>query len=489
MAGISQTVLVGAEAIAGYRGNLATSQSLVFGKNAGSTLNPGDTSLMSSMNISGLGIYSGPMTIEYWVKHTNTQFDEGIVHLNGQAILGGINFLGAPVVIHQATSVNLNNYLITNAAMTIPSGAIPSQTWQQNDWYHVAIVKSATSNVTAWVNGYQSPSGQIYSPVNYAYAFSILGSWRNNLGLGTTNNLIGNLYNLSLSPGASLYDVNSATIVVPKLSLGLNVNSDMLLLARANQTFVDTAGKATLSVRAGVVESSDSTPFHDPMTKSSNTAVRNSRSSPYVTNGSGSYYFNGKTTSFGTYAGSSRFAFDSGDFTVEWFSYAQYNTRPTPGIFWYETSGTTDLGLSFQDTGLGTVNVLVKNGSNTFTLGGISDSLFYRQWIHWAIVRISGQIYCYYNGNVLNPSGNAFAYTISSSSGTVYIGKQGTTAATNDCFYGYITNLRAVKGLGIYTGNFTRPTANLQRFQFANPYGGSNTAAFRTDQTAVLMVP
>ena len=273
MAGISQTVLVGAEAIAGYRGNLATSQSLVFGKNAGSTLNPGDTSLMSSMNISGLGIYSGPMTIEYWVKHTNTQFDEGIVHLNGQAILGGINFLGAPVVIHQATSVNLNNYLITNAAMTIPSGAIPSQTWQQNDWYHVAIVKSATNNVTAWVNGYQSPSGQIYSPVNYAYAFSILGSWRNNLGLGTTNNLIGNLYNLSLSPGASLYDVNSATIVVPKLSLGLNVNSDMLLLARANQTFVDTAGKATLSVRAGVVESSDSTPFHDPRIQQLETVV------------------------------------------------------------------------------------------------------------------------------------------------------------------------------------------------------------------------
>lgn len=489
MAGISQTVLVGAEAIAGYRGNLASSQSLVFGKLAGSTLNSGDTSLMSSMNISGLGIYSGPMTIEYWVKHTNTEFDEGIVHLNGQAILGGINFLGAPVVIHQATSVNLNNYLITNASLTIPIQAVPSQTWQQNDWYHVAMVKSASSNVTAWINGYQSPTGQVYSPVNYSYAFSLLGTWRNNLGLGTTNNFIGNLYNISLSPGASLYDVNSATIVVPKLSLGLNANSDMLLLARTNQTFIDTAGKATLSARAGVVESSDSTPFHDPITKSSTTAVRNSRSSPFITNGSGSYYFNGKTTSFGTYTGNSRFAFGSGDFTVEFFSYAQYNTRLTPGVYWYETGGSVDFGINFQDTGLGQINVQIKNASNTVNVGSIADTQFYRVWIHLAIVRIGAQAYCYFNGNLLNPGGNTFNYNISSSSGTIYIGKQGSSAATNDCFYGYITNLRVVKGLGVYTGNFTRPTANLQRFQYGNPYGGSNTAAIRTDQTAVLMAP
>jgi hypothetical protein len=46
-----------------------------------------------------------------------------------------------------------------------------------------------------------------------------------------------------------------------------------------------------------------------------------------------------------------------------------------------------------------------------------------------------------------------------------------------------------VKGLAVYTGNFTVPTSALTATAGANPYGGSNTAAIGTGFTKLLLVP
>jgi hypothetical protein len=61
--------------------------------------------------------------------------------------------------------------------------------------------------------------------------------------------------------------------------------------------------------------------------------------------------------------------------------------------------------------------------------------------------------------------------------------------ATNAAFVGAITNFRLVKGLAVYTGNFTVPTSALTATAVANPYGGSNTTAIPSGVTKLLLVP
>jgi hypothetical protein len=63
------------------------------------------------------------------------------------------------------------------------------------------------------------------------------------------------------------------------------------------------------------------------------------------------------------------------------------------------------------------------------------------------------------------------------------------TATTLAAFVGYLTNFRWVKGLAVYTGNFTVPTSALTATASANPYGGSNTVAIGSGYTKLLLVP
>jgi hypothetical protein len=48
--------------------------------------------------------------------------------------------------------------------------------------------------------------------------------------------------------------------------------------------------------------------------------------------------------------------------------------------------------------------------------------------------------------------------------------------------------IRITKGLGVYTGNFTAPTAALTTTWSANPFGGSNTAANSTASNVKLLI-
>ena len=52
---------------------------------------------------------------------------------------------------------------------------------------------------------------------------------------------------------------------------------------------------------------------------------------------------------------------------------------------------------------------------------------------------------------------------------------------------GNISNYRIVKGVAVYTGAYTLPTASFTPTQSANPYGGSNTSAISSGQTQLLL--
>lgn len=484
MAGIMQNIISSrGEKAVGYRGRSAFGKSMVFGSTAGTALVSGDTTKMSSLNVSGLpAIGSGSWTIEYWLKFSNIQFNEGIVHQSGQVILSSVPITNGLVILHTADAVKVNNNIVTVADMKIPASSVQTQAWGLNTWYHVAIVRNGTA-LTCWINGNRTTSGVITDNNVYSELPIEIGTWLADHGLGTTNNFIGSLYNFRIVNGSAVYDTASTTIPVPSLPLALySTTTRLLMLSKDSDSnlLIDSSGSSLITPMAGTVLGSSMTPFSDVVSVTSATL---SYSSPFVSAKSGSYLFSGTGGSYVSSTGGPRFAVGTGDFTVEWFAY-QLNTNSNPSAWWY---GTSSLGIEFESSEATADVKLYAGGSSVVLAAGLAKGSYIEQWTHWAVVRLSGSSTLYRNG--ISVGSVAFSTDITDSASTFYIGNRGPSSTNNQSFNGYITNVRIIKGVGTYTGSFTVPTNNLLRVQTTNYYGGSNTSAVRSEQVALLMVP
>lgn len=176
--------------------------------------------------------------------------------------------------------------------------------------------------------------------------------------------------------------------------------------------------------------------------------------------------------------GDNSWAFGTSDFTIEWFQY-ETDSSPFPRIFQIGSYPAISIGCSIE----GGSFYAWFPGANFFG----SAVPYKNTWVHFAIVRRSGNMYVYKNGVQLGSSQSNTTNIINNST-TLYIGvENGGTSGTQ--FTGYLTNMRIVKGLAVYTGNFTVPTSSLTLTAPANPYGGSNTVAIPADFTKLLLVP
>jgi Concanavalin A-like lectin/glucanases superfamily len=182
--------------------------------------------------------------------------------------------------------------------------------------------------------------------------------------------------------------------------------------------------------------------------------------------------------------GSSAFAFGTGDFTIEWFQYETV-AASYPRLFWYtSTAGASypTMGMSLEGT------AYFWNSPSGLTAMGSHGTLL-STWIHFAIVRISSKLYFYKNGTLISTSGGITNTTnFTDTSSTFYIGTKSNGGMQSEQFSGSITSFRVCNGLGVYTGNFTKPTSKLGQTASANPYGGANTAAI-TSQCTLLLNP
>lgn len=181
-------------------------------------------------------------------------------------------------------------------------------------------------------------------------------------------------------------------------------------------------------------------------------------------------YFAGGTTQYMLTNATSDFTMGTGDFTFE--------------FWWFQTATNTGVGILSTISAGGALGVQfcgegVYVGGNT---GGSYDSFLYttplNQWNHMALVRISGVCYAYVNG-VLASSG---ACTRNLTNTQLVLGA---SYVNNFTFpsTGYVSCVRVVKGLGVYTGNFTVPTSPLTTTQNAS----TNIAAISTvTQTGFL---
>lgn len=200
--------------------------------------------------------------------------------------------------------------------------------------------------------------------------------------------------------------------------------------------------------------------------------------SPFV-GGGNSYQFSSSVNSYITTPGSNDWAVGTGDFTVEWFSY-QTTTAQFQRIFTVGDFPNIKIGVSIESA------TFYYWANNSFRYSSASSTTT-NTWYHFAVVRQSGITKVYRDGT-LRGSQITDTNDITDNATTFVVGNTN-TFATNAAFVGYITNFRFIKGLAVYTGNFTKPTSVLTATASANPYGGSNTAAIGSGFTKLLLVP
>jgi hypothetical protein len=195
--------------------------------------------------------------------------------------------------------------------------------------------------------------------------------------------------------------------------------------------------------------------------------------SPYQTDGYWGNQFNG-STDYLTTPNSSAFGIGTGDFTLEaWIYLTAINTNNC--VFAGGSTGVPVFSVnsapSISMNPFGTAPV---NG----TLGCEQSFTFnQRTWYHVAFVKSSLTIKIFVNGSQVGSNVNdPYNYP----QGPMGIG--GLQSAGN-YFPGYVSNLRFVKGVAVYTGNFTPPTSPLQRTQAGN---GSTIQAITGSQTSLL---
>ncbi len=196
---------------------------------------------------------------------------------------------------------------------------------------------------------------------------------------------------------------------------------------------------------------------------------RASNFSPYLTGWS--CYFDG-TGDYLSTPYTTNFNFGTSDFTIEAWIYTNSvsivggivgisNANGSDGIVLRISNNTVQFWVNGYGSGV--------NGSQTITTG---------VWYHVALVRNGSTNTLYLNGSSIGSN------TQTTTIGTPSIVVVGRTYANYDAEYfnGYISNVRIIKGIAVYTGNFTSPTSPLVVTQSA----GTNIAAITGTQTSLL---
>jgi hypothetical protein len=183
--------------------------------------------------------------------------------------------------------------------------------------------------------------------------------------------------------------------------------------------------------------------------------TRPSTLNPYLTGWSNS--FDGSGDFLTLPSNQTQFTMGTGDFTIEmWVNISSLAVNRNL----YDTSNGGDSNptgrFSLRVTTSGTVDVYTGTGQSV-TSGG---TLAVGQWYHIAYVRISNNGRLYVNGTQVNTTATDNNNYVVGTSNRPIIGIN-SFDQSSEPMLGYISNLRVVKGTGVYTTTFTPATTPL----------------------------
>lgn len=175
--------------------------------------------------------------------------------------------------------------------------------------------------------------------------------------------------------------------------------------------------------------------------------------------------FDGSSYMYAAGAAPTGAAIGTADFTVEGWFYLTSSPSTFKAAVYTGDATTTGPSIAFRDNQVKYVK------GNTIALAGSTSTLTTNVWYHVAICRISGVVKMFLNG--VQDAADFPDTTNFGTPPTNYpqVGWSPVNSGFN--FSGYISNVRVVVGVGVYTGNFTPSIYQLDTIQ----QSGTNIAA------------
>ena len=300
-------------------------------------------------------------------------------------------------------------------------------------WNHIAFVYNGSAKtIKSFINGVVDINAS--SMATYVPSASTPRVTIGRIDPGVTSPTYffnGYISNLHMVKGTEVY---TSAFTPPTKPLPVVANTVLLTcqsnrFADANTTSANISLNGTVTVQRFNPFGSNATPY----ATSSNTYI-------------GSTYFG--TTDTLQAASSTNFGFGTGDFTMEcWF----YSTT---------TNISAQQLLDARTSNVQVAPSIVINGSNQliyFVSGGTvitGSTITQNTWNHMALSRISGITKLFLNGT---QTGSSYTDSNSYITAPMWIG----STYTGPYWTGYISNVRVIKGTGLYSSNFIPSTAPL----------------------------
>jgi len=354
-----------------------------------------------------------------------------------------------------------------------------------NVWQHIAVVRNGAT-ITLYVNGNADATT---SNVGAGTALIYYGNVAKDIIVGrdqggASNYFPGYMYNLRIVNGTAVY---TSGFIPPTVPLTNITNTQLLLFLSKTTALVDNSsynsGPAlTLTNTASLFPGQYLQPLPISYANTglaiskqySNGALQTVGQLDEVslnTNLNGSVFFTAASAQLLSLPSSSGFVLGTGDFTIEFWGYWTIVGASAPGNVITTNINTTGLSIYISQSTLQIARL------NVGTDLSVSVSQITGRWDHYAFVRISGTGYIYKNGVLI---GSGTVATDYAQNGLTI----GTDLNRSGYIAGYLSNVRIVKGIGIYTGAFTPPTGPLNTIQ---PAAANTVALTNASSTSLLL--
>ena len=364
-------------------------------------------------------------------------------------------------------STNGTSWNLINAAA---SGAAGVTTGVPNlgQWNHIALSRSV-GNWSMWLNGVRilALTGLSNALITRISEAKIIGASTS----AATSKVNGWMTGFKFVVGTATYDPTATTITVPTSPITNTTDTKLLMLQEP--WIYDKTGSTTVTVNGTV----STTQFHPYSVTGANTSsiVKNSA------------YFTA-ATDYVAYENRPMVPLISPDnFTVEAWVYPISRGATMPVIinsYDVTQSGSFALYAGHSTAGLTKWSALIGSGTPNLISNATINFL---QWSHVAISKIGNTATFFINGITDSSASISTALSLGGTGPYIVIGNawDSTSAGSSNLFFtGYISNLRTVNGVGVYTGNFTIPTAPLLITQGST----TNIQSISTNTSTTLLI-
>lgn len=310
-----------------------------------------------------------------------------------------------------------------------PSAGTLSGTYSPSAWTHVAVSRQS-GTLRFFINGALQSSGT--SSQNWPTQVIQIGYGGSSYG----NFFTGYISNFRVVTGTAVYTANFTPSTSPLTAIA----GTSLLTCQSNR-FVDNSSNAFAITRSGDVRVQKLSPF--------------SPAAAYLAPTDGaSLYFDGSQDNL-LYTNNAAFDVGAGNFTMEGWFYQTSNAGSQALMAKYGTSAS----LASFSIEIGGANFAAYMNWSGGVVVLPSASAPLNQWNHWVVQRNGANFESYLNGVRL---GTIAAQTVRTTTVDFSVGTLGPTYTGTWSFFGYMSDVRIVKGTAVYSGTtYTMPTAPL----------------------------